>query len=238
MRFTKPHRRKGSRTVRLWVLTLGVGSLIFLSAPAAQAECPLLDPGCLIEAVEDVTELVQDTAGAGVELVEDTVEVVTVVVDKTVEDSVEVVTGVVDETVDDTEPVVKVVTDPVEDALREEEPPLPVSDPDGGAEPGRNQGLDRSDGRGAPVGEDTRPSLVGSPPEPITVPDRPSPTPSDAPGLLERIGGAAAEAARQLSFPMALSLIVVAFVLFQNYLDRKDPKLAVAPIAADVIKFE
>jgi hypothetical protein len=62
--------------------------------------------------------------------------------------------------------------------------------------------------------------------------------PKDPPNLLGRIGGIAAEAARHLGFPLALALIVVAFVMVQNYLDRKDPKLALAPILPEVMRFE
>jgi hypothetical protein len=46
------------------------------------------------------------------------------------------------------------------------------------------------------------------------------------------------EAARQLGFPLALAVIVVAFAMIQNYIDRKDPKLALAPIRPEVLRFE
>jgi len=57
------------------------------------------------------------------------------------------------------------------------------------------------------------------------------------PSLFGRIGSAAAEAAKQVAFPLALALVVVAFLMVQNRLDRRDPKLASAPIAPDVRKF-
>jgi hypothetical protein len=40
-----------------------------------------------------------------------------------------------------------------------------------------------------------------------------------------------------LVFPSILALIVVAFVAVQNRLDRRDPKLALAPIGPDVLTF-
>jgi hypothetical protein len=211
------------RITRLWVLTLGVGFVIALSAPAAHAGCPLL--GCLTEAVEDVTEVVEDTAHGGVELVDDTVESVP---------------ELVDDTEKEVEEAPELVSDTVDDVTNSEGPPVPVSETDPGDDPvRREQRSGPSEGRAAPAGrESLSPVSVTPLREPVVGPVRPSTIRSSAPGLLERIGEAAAVAARQLSFPLALSLIVVAFVLFQNYLDRKDPKLAVAPIAADVMKFE
>jgi hypothetical protein len=54
--------------------------------------------------------------------------------------------------------------------------------------------------------------------------------PANLPALLQRAGpGVAAKAA----FPMLLLLIVVAFLLVQDRIDRKDPKLALAPTHAE-----
>jgi hypothetical protein len=208
-----------SRMAKLSVLALGVGSLLVLSAPVARADCPLLQPGCLTETVDDVTGVVEETVDVGVDLVENTVEVVT---------------GVADETVKE---LPKPVTDTVDDIIRSDDPPVPVS-PGPTEESGRKPRVDRS--AQDPISRTAASSRLSDTQleRNAVVPDRPSLAPQDRPGLLERIGGVAGSAARQLGFPLALSLIVVAFVLFQNYLDRKDPKLAVAPIAADVMKFE
>lgn len=54
-----------------------------------------------------------------------------------------------------------------------------------------------------------------------------------APSLGERLGQAAIDATRQLALPLGLTLIVLAFVLAQHWADRKDPKLAFAPVDSD-----
>jgi hypothetical protein len=48
----------------------------------------------------------------------------------------------------------------------------------------------------------------------------------------------AIKTAKILSFPLALALIVLLFVAVQNRIDRKDPKLALAPVAPDLLRFE
>jgi hypothetical protein len=54
-----------------------------------------------------------------------------------------------------------------------------------------------------------------------------------SPGVIAEIGRVAAEAAEQVAFPLALALMVGAFLMVQNRIDRRDPKLALAPIDAD-----
>lgn len=46
--------------------------------------------------------------------------------------------------------------------------------------------------------------------------------------------------ARDLGFPLALAALVSAFVMVQGRLDRRDPKLAAAPISVhdDLLAFE
>ena len=48
--------------------------------------------------------------------------------------------------------------------------------------------------------------------------------------LVEQISKIAAEAVKQAAFPIALILLVVGFLMVQNRVDRKDPKLALAPV--------
>jgi len=57
-------------------------------------------------------------------------------------------------------------------------------------------------------------------------------------GLFDRIGSLAIQAAEVLAFPVALAVIILLFVAVQNRIDRKDPKLALAPIAPDLLRFE
>ncbi|MBA2724489.1 MAG: hypothetical protein H0U53_00730, partial [Actinobacteria bacterium] len=40
----------------------------------------------------------------------------------------------------------------------------------------------------------------------------------------------AIEAAKLFAFPLALTLLVVGFMLIQNKIDKKDPKLALAAV--------
>lgn len=44
---------------------------------------------------------------------------------------------------------------------------------------------------------------------------------------------AAVEAAKRFAFPLALTLLVIVFLVIQNRIDNKDPKLAVAPLDMD-----
>jgi hypothetical protein len=51
--------------------------------------------------------------------------------------------------------------------------------------------------------------------------------------VVSQIGRIAAEAAKQMAFPMLLTLLVVGFLFAQNRIDRSDPKLALAPVESD-----
>ena len=53
------------------------------------------------------------------------------------------------------------------------------------------------------------------------------------PSLVERIARSISDVAQKIAFPLLLALIVGAFVVVQNRVDRKDPKLALAAIDAD-----
>lgn len=57
--------------------------------------------------------------------------------------------------------------------------------------------------------------------------------------VVQQIGRVAAEAAEQMAFPVMLLLMVGAFLLGQNRVDRRDPKLALAPVDldADLLSF-
>lgn len=51
------------------------------------------------------------------------------------------------------------------------------------------------------------------------------------------IGGAIGHAAATFGFPLLLAVLVVAFVLVQRRLDRKDPKLALARSEPETVRF-
>ena len=69
---------------------------------------------------------------------------------------------------------------------------------------------------------------------------QPRPVAVDPPGTLARVVDAVAESGRRLAFPMALGVAVAMFLLVQGRIDRRDPKLALAPVDSrhDVLSFK
>jgi hypothetical protein len=200
---------------RLTVLTLGAGVMLIVSAPASLATCPPTDPLCVV-----------DEAAPSLPPVDD--------VEKAIDDAVESTKGEADK-------VIAQVTDPVDELLN------PGGGDPGGGDPGGGGG----DGSTGPTGGPGEPGAAGSPSVSSTGSSFPAgsvPAPGiapsnsvrlgDQPGILGRIGGAAVEVATQLGFPLALALVVIAFAATQNYLDRRDPKLALAPVRPEVMRFE
>jgi hypothetical protein len=51
--------------------------------------------------------------------------------------------------------------------------------------------------------------------------------------LITRIGKIATETIQHAAFPLALTLLVIGFLMMQNRFDRKDPKLALAPVDSE-----
>lgn len=64
--------------------------------------------------------------------------------------------------------------------------------------------------------------------------------PDDEAGLppIEELGRIAVESARKLAFPLGLAVLVGLFLLVQSRLDRRDPKLTMAPVEAETLGFE
>jgi hypothetical protein len=58
----------------------------------------------------------------------------------------------------------------------------------------------------------------------------PSQNPSPGPGIDTQLAKLATAAVKRGAIPVALIVIVVAFLLVQDRLDRNDPKLALAPV--------
>jgi hypothetical protein len=58
-------------------------------------------------------------------------------------------------------------------------------------------------------------------------------------GILDRIGGGLTDAARRFAIPLAVAALVAAFLIVQGRIDRRDPKLAAAPVDGrdDVVLF-
>ncbi len=51
--------------------------------------------------------------------------------------------------------------------------------------------------------------------------------------VVSQIGRVAIEAVQQAAFPLILTMLVIAFLTVQNRIDRKDPKLALAPVDSE-----
>ena len=228
---------RGRRSVaKLAIVLLVFGSPLLLGMPAARADCPILDPLCVVETVEDTVggtvETVEDTVDGTVETVEESVEVVV----ETVEETATEVVGAVEETVDTVSGQGSLLDEVAETVVEGEVVPKP--DPGGaggGVIPGTGSGRDGSDeGRiGGTLVATT--SIGSSAPAPATDPvgnirTAPSDGPTGFGSLLDNVVAG-------LAFPVILTLIVAAFVAMQNRLDRRDPKLALAPVGPDVVNF-
>jgi hypothetical protein len=207
--------------VRRVLLIAGSGLLLLVLGPVGFASadpCPLLDPLCVIEEVEE-------TVGQTVETANDHANT----------------------TVDKVRKAAKDLTDPGND------------DPGGGGGGGGNDGAGGGNGNGGGNGHGPQPRDAGSRPtqSPVLgVPaagsssssviapvseTKPTERPKDEVGLA--IARGLPEALRQAAAGLALPLllvvgIVLGFTTIQNRLDRRDPKLALAPLAVDVLRFE
>jgi hypothetical protein len=206
-------RRSLLRSIRLVLsVTMVVAGMLFLlSTPLAQAACPPTDPQCIAD-----EQLQPPSAPSVPGPVDDAVNSAR----DRVDNMVDRVTTTIDRLVD------------------------PGKDPGGGG--GGGGGGPRTEPPVAPGRDAPAPGIPGTPAfvvseaaSPDAGPVRSTPVARrHEPGVLGRIGGLALETARQLGFPLALALIVIAFAMLQNYLDRKDPKLALAPVRPEVMRFE
>jgi hypothetical protein len=188
-------------------------------APAAMAECPHTDPVCVVESSIE-TEAPPSPS----------LPPIPGDVEKAVEDAVEGAKGEVDR-------VIGQVTETIDELLQ----PGGDSPGGGGDDGGSTNQPPAGSGGGRTSSPEERLTGPGFPGSPLTTPATVPSTPAafkDQPGPFGRIGDAAVEAAKRLGFPLALALVVVAFAMFQNYLDRKDPKLALAPVGPEVMRFE
>jgi hypothetical protein len=227
------------------------GSLILLSsvvfaAEPARADCDVLDPTCVVETVDDTvdsaTETIDDTTGEAEETIDETVEDTTETIDDTTDEA--------EETVDET---VGSGSGPVDDVIESLQPTLTGSDPvpprtvdpapsahdgAGNGSSGSGSGGNGTSPRGGLVR--TEPggvagSFVQNPASAEAAPAvEGTPVPA---GFLDELLGPAGEIASRIAFPLGLALLVFLFVSFQNRLDRRDPKLALAATSPDVLRF-
>ncbi|HEY3213131.1 MAG TPA: hypothetical protein VGL16_08020 [Actinomycetota bacterium] len=210
------------------LLLLAIGASFVVAAAPARG-CPLTDPGCVIETVDEVVEPVTEVTDPVVDRV---VDPVTEVTDPVVGTIGRVINGVED-TVD---PIVDVTEPPAQG--HSDAGPDPRTGP--GASPG-DSGDGRSDvGSGSFVERPIPPpALVGGGFIPSLESVRPiSDVRIGASPPTERSGVSFGNVVKGLvAFPLALALIVGAFLLAQNRLDRRDPRLALAPVGPDVLDF-
>jgi hypothetical protein len=239
---------RGPYATRLGAAGVMLATVFVLTAPPALADCPVTDPACLpgappdpVTAIADDTTEVAATASSAVDQTTTTVEQTAAAVQDHANQAVEPVTN-----------TVKGIIGQVPD-------PDPIGDPTGilpnvlGSSVGQPSGPGTSgpggNGNGTGTGpngtatQGSGPSFLGRGPliGPVPGPIPANPAVSIAipqQGLFDRIGSLATLAAKALAFPVALALIVLLFVAVQNRIDRKDPKLALAPIAPDLLRFE
>jgi hypothetical protein len=212
------------------LLLLAIGASFVVAAAPARG-CPLTDPGCVIGTVDDVVEPVTEVTDPVVDQVDQVVDPVTEAPDPVVG----TIGGVINGVEDTVGPIVD-VTEPAQ------------GDSHVGPDPRTGPGAPRSDsGNGrSDVGTGSfvespipPPALVGG----AFIPNLDSVRPvSDvrigASPPTERSGVSFENVVKGLiAFPLALALIVGAFLLAQNRLDRRDPRLALAPVGPDVLDF-
>lgn len=209
------------------LLLLAIGGSFVIAAAPARAACALTDPAC---ATGTVTATVAEVT-----------EPVTEVTDPVTE----TIGGVVDEVNDTVRPIVDEVPQLSDPAVNVTDPPTPDESNAPGArrgstDPSGDSGHGRSDVVSGSVVEPTVPvqALVRdafvSGLDPGPGPDvRIGPSPP-----AERTGVSLQDLLTAgFAFPFALVLIVGAFLLVQDRLDRRDPRLALAPVGPDVLDF-
>jgi len=230
--------RRGRPTVKGWfAIRLGTAGLmvasafVLMSAPAMA--CPVTDLTCLPETTADPVTAVVDTTT-------DVADTATTVVDQATE-VIEQTTAAVEETAaaitDQANELVEPTTDEVLGSTVAQPSGPDATEPGGDGTATGPAGVKSRTVDGAGPLSFGRGPVIG----PVAAPISLTPAVSQSiprGGLFDRIGSLAIQAAEALAFPLALALIVLLFVAVQNRIDRKDPKLALAPVAPDLLRFE
>jgi hypothetical protein len=211
------------------LLLLAIGGSFVVAAASAGAACPLTDPACTTQTVDEVTEPVTEVTDPVVDQVVDPVTEVTDPVVRTIG-------GVINRVEDTVDPIVDVTEPPAQG--HSYVGPDPRTGP--GAPPG-DSGDGRSDvGSGGFVERPIPPPALA---DDAFIPSLGSVRPISDVRIgawppAERGGVSFENVVKGLvAFPLALALIVGAFLLAQNRLDRRDPRLALAPVGPDVLDF-
>lgn len=192
-------------------------ALLWISPPATADPCAITDPECITDQVEGTVDDVEEAAGGAADTVTDTAE-----------DAAETVQGIVNDTTDKAKDII--------DGL------LGGGDKD----PGDDKGKDAGKAGGGSAGAGGRNGLGGgllSPRDPRLDTTASgggaggrAPTQNTGPG--GGLGRGFANGVRDLAFPLLLVGLVLGFVALQNRLDRRDPRLAAAPLGPDFLTFE
>ena len=215
------------------VLLMAIAATFVIAAVPARAACPLTDLACV--------------TGTVTETVDQVIEPATEPVNEVTEPVTGTVGGVVDKVKDTVDPIVEEVPAQLPN------PSIDVNQPttaDSGAAPGPGPRT----GAGAPPGDSgngrSDPGTGSSVERPIPVQalvggtfiSGVAPSPSSDVRIgpsppADRTVLSLEDVVKGFAFPMALVLIVGAFLIVQNRLDRRDPRLALAPVGPDVLDF-
>jgi hypothetical protein len=242
--------RRRRPTVRGWyAIRLGIAGLMVASAfvlmSARAMACPVTDLSCLPETTADPVTAIAGTTTSTVDqattTVDETAAAVTDQANQAVDTVTHTVKGIVEQTPDPIDPGViddptGILPDVLGSTVTQSSGPGATEVGGDGTATGPGEVKSRTvDGAGpvsfgrGPVFGPVTASISSTPAASPTIPP---------PGPFERIGSLAIKTAKILSFPLALALIVLLFVAVQNRIDRKDPKLALAPVAPDLLRFE
>jgi hypothetical protein len=193
--------------------------LLLSAAPAAADPCALTDPECVTDSLKATVDTVEETVGSTGETIEGTAQEASQTVDETATEVVGQVGKVID------------------GLLGKEGGTDPGGRGDGKDEPGagRHAGKGGRGAKGSVTGRiEPRDPSVTSFPTQGAVSRGPVGTSTEE----DRAGGTIGTAAKQLAFPVLLATIVLGFLVIQNRLDRKDPRLASAPLGPELLTFE
>jgi hypothetical protein len=202
------------------------------------------------DAIDAVDDAVGDVTGTE-DPIEDTIDDVTATVDDVVEDAGETAEDVVDRVDDTAEDVVDRVDDATGGTIGDVIGGGQGGGSGNGGQPG-NGGGSGGGPAGGPFGNSFSPDGRALPRRGPGAPDDPArdsfgarapaltagesaeaPSPGSEPGLGERLREAALDATKKLALPLALTLVVLGYLIAQYWADRRDPKLLLAPVDAD-----
>jgi hypothetical protein len=187
----------------------------------------------VINTVEEVVDPATEISDPVPEEVTEVTDPVVGTVGGLVDNVDEAVDPIIDDVEETVGPIIDEVGAPVPGSSVEIiEPPSPGVPPVNPPTERVDVGLSSFVGRTVPV-----PALAGSPFVPnleLSSADeaRIGPTPP-----AERSGLSLEDVVKGLTFPLALALIVGAFLLAQDRIDRRDPRLALAPLGPDILPF-